>query len=166
MALQRLLGRVITLWALLGGLILLAIVIMTAVNVAGFTGNTIARPFGGTVPGLPGYEDAVTMLIGVAGLSMFPYCQLNGGHASVDVFMSKAPKWANRFVMGLSNILVACVALAMAVMLVYGTLEARSDGVQTAVLGWPVWVFMPTAVVSCILWSVAALLPNPTEPEV
>lgn len=158
MRMGAILKRLIGLWALFGGALLLLIVLATAINAAGFTANAIARSWGGYVSGLPGYEDAVTMLVGVAGLAMFPYCQLHGGHAAVDVFMQKAPAFANRMVRIISGLLVIAVALTMAVMLVYGTLEVRSDNVETAVLGWPVWIFMPFAVVSCILWALAGFL--------
>lgn len=156
MRMSALFTRLISLWALFGGALLLLIVLATAVNALGFTANMIARSWGGDVPGLPGYEDAVTMLVGVAALAMFPYCQLHGGHAAVDVFMQKAPAFANRAVSLLSGVLVIAVALTMAVMLIYGTLETRSDNIETAVLGWPVWIFMPFAVVSCVLWALAA----------
>lgn len=158
MRLSALLSRLISLWALFGGALLLLIVLATAVNAIGFTANTVARSWGGNVPGLPGYEDAVTMLVGVAGLAMFPYCQLHGGHAAVDVFMQKAPDFANRLVSIISGLLVIAVALTMAVMLIYGTIETRSDNTETAVLGWPVWIFMPFAVVSCVLWALAGFV--------
>jgi len=94
---------------------------------AGFTANAVARLFGGNVAGLPGYEDGVTMLVGVAALAMFPYCQLHGGHAAVDVFMNKAPAAANRAVSYLSAALSVLLALSMAVMLTFGMLEIRAD---------------------------------------
>ncbi|WP_226623284.1 TRAP transporter small permease [Alloyangia pacifica] len=158
MSIRSLISGVIATWALAGGLVLLVIVLATAVNAAGFTADMIAGLWGGDVPGLSGYEDGVTMLIGVAALAMFPYCQLHGGHAAVDIFMDKAPDWARRGVEILSGLLVTALALTMAVMLIYGTIETRSDNVETAVLGWPVWVFMPTAVLSCLLWAIAALM--------
>ncbi|MEM1362663.1 MAG: TRAP transporter small permease [Pseudomonadota bacterium] len=158
MPFRDLLTKLINGWALFGGALLLLIVAATAINALGFTANTIARSWGGTVSGLPGYEDAVTMLIGVAGLAMFPYAQLHHAHAAVDVFMQKAPAAMNQGISILSALLVAGVAFYMAVMLVYGTLETRSDNVETTVLGWPVWIFMPTAVLSCVLWALAALL--------
>lgn len=166
MRLTALLSRIIAAWALLGGVLLMAIVLATAVNAAGFTANTIARSWGGSVPGLPGYEDAVTMLIGVSALAMFPYCQLKGGHAAVDLFMQKAPRWADRAVTVLSGLLVAGIALAMAWMLTLGTIETRADMTETAVLGWPVWIFMPFAVLSCLLWALAAIMETfcPAEP--
>ena len=155
---RALLIKAITGWALMGGALLLVIVAATALNAVGFTANAVARMFGGTVSGLPGYEDAVTLFVGVAGLAMFPYAQLHRAHAAVDTFMQKAPDWANRAVFVASSLLVAGVAIAMGYMLILGTLEVRADRVETTVLGWPVWVFMPFAVVSCILWAAAALL--------
>ncbi|WP_375281815.1 TRAP transporter small permease [Pseudooctadecabacter sp.] len=155
---RALLIKAITGWALMGGALLLLIVAASALNAAGFTANAVARMFGGTVSGLPGYEDAVTLFVGVAGLAMFPYAQLHRAHAAVDTFMQSAPDWANRAVFVTSSLLVAGVALAMGYMLTLGTLEVRADRVETTVLGWPVWVFMPFAVVSCILWAAAALL--------
>lgn len=164
MSLREGLTKLITSWALFGGVLLLLIVAGTTINALGFTANAIARSWGGNVPGLPGYEDAVTMLIGVAGLAMFPYAQLHGAHAAVDVVMQNAPAALNRGISVLSAFLVVAVALFLAVMLVNGTLETRSDNVETTVLGWPVWIFMPTAVFSCVLWALAAIL-NLTELE-
>ncbi|EPX85289.1 TRAP transporter small permease [Salipiger mucosus] len=158
MTMRSLISGVIATWALAGGMLLLVIVLATAVNAAGFTADMIAGLWGGDVPGLSGYEDGVTMLIGVAALAMFPYCQLHSGHAAVDIFMDRAPARVRRGVAILSGLLVTALALTMAVMLVFGTLETRSDNVETAVLGWPVWIFMPTAVLSCLLWAVAALM--------
>lgn len=150
--------RIINGWALLGGALLLLIVLATAINAVGFTGNAIARTWGGNVQGLPGYEDAVQMFVGVAALAMFPYAQLHMAHAAVDVFMQHAPTWANRAVTFISGVTLAIVAIWMACMLVLGTAEVRSYNVETTVLGWPVWIFMPFAVVSCVLWAAAALI--------
>lgn len=163
---KAILIKVITGWALVGGALLLLIVFATALNALGFTGNAIARIWGGNVSGLPGYEDAVQMFVGVAALTMFPYAQLQKAHAAVDVFMQYASNWANRAVSIASGVVLAVIALWMAYMLVLGTAEVRSDNVETTVLGWPVWIFMPFAVVSCVLWAGAALISTfaPLEP--
>ena len=145
-------------WALMGGALLLVIVLATAINAAGFTGNAIARMWGGNVPGLSGYEDAVQMLVGVAALAMFPYAQLYNAHAAVDVFMQYAPAWANRIIRIVTAVLLAAIGLWMAYMLILGTAEVRADNIETTVLGWPVWIFMPFAVLSCVLWAVAAAI--------
>ncbi|MEM6945148.1 MAG: TRAP transporter small permease, partial [Pseudomonadota bacterium] len=49
------------------------------------------------------------------------------------------------------------LALALAAMLAWGAAEMRDDGTETPVLGWPVWVFLPPAVLSCLLWAGAAV---------
>lgn len=162
---SRLLTRIIEYWALAGGALLILVVILTAINAAGFTANFIARIWGSGVSGLPGYEDAVTMLVGVAGLAIFPYCQLRRGHASVDIFMQKASKSLNRLVDIISNVLMVCIALGLGYYLVLGTLEARSDNVETAVLALPVWIFMCAAIPSCILWALAAFMQINPEHE-
>ncbi|SLN18293.1 TRAP transporter small permease subunit [Pseudooctadecabacter jejudonensis] len=158
MTVRAALTTAITGWALMGGVLLALIVAATALNAAGFTANAVARSWDGTVSGVPGYEDAVTMFVGVAGLAMFPYAQLNHAHAAIDVVMQYAPPWASRAVAVLSALLIAAIALAMAYMLTLGTFEVRADRVETTVLGWPVWVFIPFAVVSCVLWALAALV--------
>lgn len=158
MSIKNLLIRLIHVWALLGGVLLLLIVLITAINAAGFTANTFARMWGGNVSGLPGYEDAVQMIVGVAGLMMFPYAQLYRAHASVDVVMQYAPDWANRVVAIVSGVILAILLVWMSWMLVQGTLQVRGDRIETTVLGWPVWIFMPFAVISCLLWAAAAVL--------
>lgn len=151
--------KVIRLWALMGGALLILIVLITAVNAAGFTANFIARNWGGTVSGLPGYEDAVTLLVGVAAMAMFPYCQAVRGHASVDLVMQHAPQWAAKGVELVSTIVTALVVALLCYFLVMGALEVKSDAVETAVLAWPVWIFMALCIPSCLLWIIAALAP-------
>lgn len=158
MASRNLFIHLITWWALIGGALLLLIVVVTAINAAGFTANAVARSWGGNVSGLPGYEDAVQMLVGVAALMMFPYAQLHRAHAAVDVVMQYAPAWANRGVAILSSTVLAMLLVWMAWMLAQGTLQVRADRIETTVLGWQVWVFMPFAVISCLLWATAAVL--------
>ena len=89
---------------------------------------------------------------------MFPYAQLYRAHAAVDVVMQYAPAWANRIVAIVSGIALALLLVWMAWMLAQGTLQVRADRIETTVLGWPIWIFMPFAVISCLLWAVAALL--------
>ena len=134
------------------------IVVITAINATGFTLNAFARLWDGSFPALPGYEDAVTLLVGVAALAMFPYCQLQAGHAVVDVFMQSAPQWLNKSIALLSNILTILTALFFSYMLIHGVIQMHSDSIETTVLGWPVWPFAATAIFSCVLWAIASLL--------
>ncbi|MBV6633278.1 MAG: TRAP transporter small permease subunit [Alphaproteobacteria bacterium] len=142
---------------------LLLIVLITAVNAGGFIADRIAGLFGGSVPGLPGYEDAVTMLVGVAVLALFPYCQRHGGHITVDSFAGFLPAWWPRLMAPLAAIATSVVALGLAGMMVLGLGELRADGALTPVLGWVIWPFLIPGIFSCLLWAIAALMPPADE---
>ena len=152
----------ITAWALAGGALLLLVVVATTVNAAGFAANLIASLWGGYVPGLSGYEDAAALLVGVAALAMFPYCQMRGGHAVVDMFMARSPLWVNKGISVVSCVAMLGIALSMAWMLARGSMQLRADSVETPVLGWPVWIFAAAAIPSCILWGLASILQSST----
>jgi Tripartite ATP-independent periplasmic transporters, DctQ component len=150
--------RLVEAWALVGGLLLIAIVLVTTTNVLAFGFDKLARIWGGTVAGLPGYEDFVALSISVAALSFFPYCQLRRGHVAVDLFVARAPL-AFRRVLGLLWLVCAIgVALFLAYWMSVGMLESRGDNVVSPVLGWPVWPFYGPGVVSLALWAAVAAL--------
>jgi len=138
--------------------LLLGIVFLTGINILGFSLDRVFRLFGSSFPGISGYEDIVTMAIGVAALSMLPYCQLKDGNVAVDLFVSKAQLWLQNFIDRITAILMILVVTFLLRMLVYGTLEVKSDGDLTQVLGIPVWPFMCVSIVSCLLWLAASLL--------
>lgn len=133
-------------------------VVVTVLNVLGFTANVLVRPFGGYVSGLSGFEDMVTLWVGVVALSFMPYCQLKRGHIAVDIFMKSAPDWLQNLMHYVSALLMAAGATFLGFMLFHGMIEARGDGTVTAVLGWSVWVFMLPGIISCALWTLAALM--------
>jgi len=124
----------------------------------GFGLDRIFRLFDRSFPGISGYEDIVTMLIGVAALTMLPYCQLKNGNVAVDLFMSAAPQWLQRMIDFITAILMVTVVGFLTWMLVQGVLEVKSDGDLTQVLGIPIWPFMSVSIISCLLWLAASLL--------
>jgi TRAP-type C4-dicarboxylate transport system permease small subunit len=151
-------AKIIELWALIGGVVLLCAVLVAVINASGFSANVVARNFGLNVSGLPGYEDMVTLFVGFSALAMFPYCQLKGGNIAVDVFIKSAPisvQWASHI---FSSLAVVAIALFFVYMLSLGIAEVKSDHTETAVLGWPVWPFMAPSVISCALWVIASVM--------
>jgi TRAP-type C4-dicarboxylate transport system permease small subunit len=140
-------------WAILGGVVLLAIVLVTATNVGAFGLDKIARLFGATVSGLPGYEDFVRLAISGAALMLFPYCQLKRGHVAVDLFVNMTPRPVRRALDAVSLIAMAALALFLAYWMVLGLLETRADGALSRVLGWPEWPFYLPGIASLVLWA-------------
>ncbi len=153
---RALLEKTVTWWALMGGAILLAIVLVTAVNVGAFGLDRIARLFGGTVTALPGYEDFVRLAISAAALMLFPYCQLHRGHVVVDLLLSRVPRGLQRTLDTISLLAMAGLALFLAYWMVLGMLETRADGALSRVLGWPEWPFYLPGIASLVLWATIA----------
>jgi len=156
-------------WAILGGLALLAIVAVTVTNVGAFALDSVMRFFGGTVSGLPGYEDFVRLVVAGAIPMFLPWCQFQRGHLSVDLFLKNAPAGFNRFIERLSLVLMAAVALFLAYWMVLGMQETKADGGLSRVLGWEEWPFYLPGIVSLILWALVAVAqlfdPAPAKPE-
>ncbi len=150
------LERLVSTWALIGGVLLIAIVVVTSVNVGAFSIDRLARHFGANVAGLPGYEDFVRLAVGAAALMFFPYCQLRSGHVNVDLVAKHFPPTVQRALDLLWLVMGALVALGLAWYMFQGMLEIRADGTVSPVLGWLVWPFYAPGVVSLILWALVA----------
>lgn len=148
--------RLVELWAVGGGLVLLAIVLVTTANAGAFALDRVAGTWGGAVAGLPGYEDFVRLAISGAALMFFPYAQAQRGHVAVDIFVGYLPARV-RLVLG-RTWLVATIALALflAWWMWLGMVRARADALVTGVLGWPDWPFYLPGIVSLILWALVA----------
>jgi TRAP-type C4-dicarboxylate transport system permease small subunit len=150
--------RTASAWALLGGVVLLSIVIVTTVNVGAFALDKVARAIGATLSGLPGYEDFVRLAISGGALMFFPYCQLRRGHIAVDLFAKLVPDRAQDILDRCWTLLIAALAGFLAYWMVFGLLETRADNALSRVLGWPVWPFYVPGIVSLILWAIVAVL--------
>ena len=158
MSMRRALRRAVRWWALAGGVMLLAVVTVTSVNVGGFILDALARPWGWDVPGLPGYEDVVTLAISAAALMFFPYCQQCGGHVVVTLFASRFPALLRRALDAFWLAVTAGTAAFLACWMAVGTIQRRDDGAVSGVLGVPEWPFFLPGVVSLVLWALVAAL--------
>lgn len=157
MTIEKSLARLADLFALAGGAILIAIIAVTTTNTGAFIADRIAGIAGGSVSGLPGYEDFVRVAISSAGLMFFPYCQLKRGHVVVDLFANLAPAPVQRGLDRLWLLVTAATAAFLAWWMAIGLVQKREDGVLTSVLGWPEWPFYAPGVVSLTLWALIAV---------
>ena len=145
---QCLLHRVIEAWALLGGLVLFAIALMTAWSAT--SGWLFGKP-------LPGDVEMVEMLTAVSVFMFLPYCQLTGANVTADIFTARAgPRAVARL-----ELLGALVALAFSLLLSWrmyeGLLDYRQYVETTTILKIPIWYAYLPALVSLALLAVAAL---------
>ncbi len=150
------LRQAIKTWAILGGIMVLMIVVVTSVNVGAFAIDRIARQFGGHFGALPGYEDFVRLAISSAVMMFFPYCQYMRGHVVVDLFASRMSLRTKRTLDNISLAATGCLALFLAYWMTMGMVETYNDNAVSRVLGWPEWPFYSPGIVSLLLWAVIA----------
>lgn len=151
-----LIRRLAEIWAIAGGLVLLAIVVVTTANAGAFAFDKLARAWGRSIPGLPGYEDFVRLAIGCAALMFLPLAQARRGHVAVDIFVEYLPASLRRQLDRLWLIFGIMTALFLAWWMWFGMLRARSDALVTGVLGWPDWPFYLPGIASLVLWAAVA----------
>jgi hypothetical protein len=137
--------------AIAGGLVLLAITVMTVLSIGGR-----AFIWAGLGP-VPGDFELVEAGTGFAVFAFLPWCQLNRGHATVDLFTNFLPNSANRVLDLLWEIVLGLGTILIAWRLWVGMLEKREYGETTFILQFPIWWGMALCAVATIVGVVVAL---------
>jgi TRAP-type C4-dicarboxylate transport system permease small subunit len=146
-------NKLARLFALLGGTVLSLLIIQTCLSVIGRSVNSILHSdfMQTTLPGLsntllatgvgPINGDYELTEAGMAFVifAFIPLCQLNGGHASVDIFTSKLPSALNRALRMVIEVIFALVVTVIAWQLFQGMLSKLNSGQTTLLLQFPVW---------------------------
>lgn len=141
--------RLIEVWALLGGAVLIAVVGVNAWSI--LAGILVNRPF-------PGDFELTEMGAAVAVFAFLPYCQLVGANVSADIFTMRA---GPRSVAAMS-VFAALLAVSFAGLLIWrmsaGLIDYYTYTEFTGILEIPIWwAFVPT-LVSLVLLFLAALI--------
>jgi TRAP-type C4-dicarboxylate transport system permease small subunit len=125
--------------ALAGGLVLLAMTVMSLVSIVGRAAFT--RP-------LPGDYELVQLGCAVSVAAFLPFCQMRGGHVLVDFFTANARATVRCALDALGALLLGLVAAVITWRLAVGTLGLREANDQTTILAIPTW------------WAVALMVPS------
>lgn len=144
-----LLRRAIEYWAIGGGLVLLAVALLTSWSAT--SGFFFKKP-------LPGDFELAQMFVAVSVFMFLPYCQLTGANVTADIFTARA---GARTIAALT-LLSAVIALGFSALLLwrmyYGLLDYRQYEETTAILRIPIWYAYIPALISLVLLAVAALI--------
>ena len=142
---MRILSTLAHLCAVLAGLLMTAITLMTCVSLIGrnTTGWTINGDF---------------ELTGVATGAAIALCQLKRGHIIVDFFTAKASEKTNQFLDRVGALCVSSVFALMAWRTVLGGINAYDSFSGTMMLGFPEWIVYAAMVPPFILCSLIALM--------
>ena len=147
---ERLIHRAALSLALAGGAALLAITALTVISV---TGRGLIAVGLGPVPG--DYE-LVEMAAAFAVFSFLPWCQLQRGHVTVDLFMAPLGRRANLTADLIGNGLLTAAAGVIFWRLWLGLLDRQTFGETSFILGIPIWIGYLFAALGAALFVVVS----------
>ncbi|MGY6709480.1 MAG: TRAP transporter small permease [Rhizobiaceae bacterium] len=119
--------------AILGGVVLVVITIITVISITGR-----AFIWAGLRP-VPGDFELVEAGVGFAVFAFLPWCQINRGHATVDIFTSFLPDQVNRHIDIAAEVLMTVAITFIAWRLWFGLQDKIRYGETTFILQFPVW---------------------------
>jgi len=140
--------RVITVWALLGGAVLLAVVL---VNMLSIIGSIFGTPF-------PGDFELTEMGVAVAVFAFLPYCQLTGANVSADIFTAGASRRVIAFFTMLGSLVAFGFASLLMWRMYYGMLDQKEYDYTTTILQIPHWMAFVPILLSLALLALAAFV--------
>ncbi len=140
--------RICTAWAVLGGFVLLAVIIINVISVLGAATINTA---------LPGDFELTELGVAIAAFSFLPYCQIAGLNVTADIFTAGA----SRFWLALFAMLGAIVAMGFGALMLWrmyeGMLDQKTYDSTTAILLIPLWWGYAGCLLSLALLVVASL---------
>jgi len=154
--------------AILGGVILSAMILMTCLSIAGrhmaaflnsATVQDVMPALANAVLGLGigrifGDFELIELGMAVAVFCFLPYCHITIGHARVNIFTSALPDRVNRWLRLLIEAAFLMALVLIAWRLSVGMSNRIRTGQTTYLLEWPLWI--PYA--ACLVAACAAVL--------
>lgn len=137
--------RIVTAWALMGGVVLLLVVAMHTWSVIG---NQFGMPF-------PGDFEMTEIGVAIAAFSFLPYCQITGSNVTADIFTSGASPRAVAMFTLLGSLVALCFSLLLLWRMYAGMLDQKTYDYETAVLQFPNWIGWIPILMSLALLAVS-----------
>ena len=149
----RLVERIARCMAILGGLVLVALVILTSVSVTGRGLNTLGHSqfltalsqsvadwliATGVAP-VTGDFELVEAGVAFAIFAFLPICQLYSEHATVDLFTSGLSAGFNKILLAFWDIVLTLTTILLTQRLYAGMMSKKSYGETTFLLEFPIW---------------------------
>lgn len=143
------LAAVIRWWALLGGVVTLALAFMTALGA--ISNILFDKPFAAD------YE-LVKHFIAIAIFMFLPYCQLTGSNVTVDIFTEGMSARGKSAMVAFSSLFAIAFSVLLLVQMYAGFLSYMAYPEVTPVLHLPLWTAFPPILVSLALLLIASLI--------
>tara|TARA_R100000750_G_scaffold62775_2_gene57933 strand:- start:287 stop:880 length:594 start_codon:yes stop_codon:yes gene_type:complete len=157
--------------ALMGGVVLILLVLITCISILGRVVNTALHSalMMSVAPGLAtwlidagvgairGSYELVEAGMAFCIFAFIPFCQVTMGHASVDIFTNALPTRVNRLLELLISVLFAVALVTIAIQLNAGMLRKLSSGQTSLLLEFPVWWAYAASLVGAALAAVTSV---------
>lgn len=138
--------------ALLGGLLLVIVTIITCVSIIG----RAFVPLNIGLGPIRGIYDITEIGMAAAVFAFLPLCQYERGHAAVDLFANVIPPTINRFLDLLFDIGMFIVASVVAWRLYLGMLDKLRYHETTLIAQIPVWQGYAASLVGAVAFAIVA----------
>lgn len=153
--------------ALLGGLVLCALVGIVCISILGREGNSLAHGgYLGAVGDLllawgvgpiTGDFELVEAGVAFAIFAFLPLTQLTGSHATVDIFTSGLGAKANNWLAGFWSIVMAVVIILITWRLFVGMQDKIRYGETTYLIQFPIWWAYAASLVAATCASIVSI---------
>ncbi|MFS4581491.1 TRAP transporter small permease subunit [Phaeobacter sp. C3_T13_0] len=164
----KLIERMARALAIVGGLVLTLLVVLTCVSVIGRGLNTLGHSdalaaisesaasalISSGVGPVTGDFELVEAGVAFAIFAFLPICQLYGSHATVDIFTSALGRTANTFISAFWEIILTGVIILITVRLFVGMQSKLAYGETTFLLQFPVWWAFAASFLAAALASI------------
>ena len=144
--------RVAQALAVIGGLLLVLLVVLTVVSISG----RAMIPLG--LAPIPGIYELTELGSAIAVFSFLPWCHLKRGHVTVDVFLQPLGARANALSTLAADAVFAAAAIVVCWRLWVGMLDKQGYGETTYILGLPLWQGYAGALVGAAVFVLVCLL--------
>ncbi|MEO8137392.1 MAG: TRAP transporter small permease [Betaproteobacteria bacterium] len=132
--------------AILGGLVFVALVIMSIVSIVGR--KLASAP-------LPGDVELLQVCSAFAAASFFAYCHLVGGDVKVDFFTQHLRPSRVHTLDAIGSLLVGLFGALIAWRSFAGAITVKDAAETTMILGWPLWIGQMLMVPGFVLLAAA-----------
>jgi TRAP-type C4-dicarboxylate transport system permease small subunit len=137
--------------AVAGGILFVGLAIMTVTSVLGRAFIWIG------LDQIEGDFEIVEMGCAIAIFCFLPWCQINRGNVTVDVFIEYLPIRGQIALSILGNVAMAFAAVVIAQRMWLGFVEKLGNGQETWILGMHVWWGYAASMVGAALFAIIAL---------
>lgn len=123
--------------AIVGGVLLCAMALLTTVSVTGR--SAFLAP-------IPGDFELVAIGTGLAVFAFLPWCQMTRGNVLVDFFMIKAPVRAKTTCDIMGGVFYLLIAILLTWRMIFGAMDMYNYGEKSMTINFPRWTTFPPSI--------------------